>query len=86
MSYKEEDLDDVEKLSGMLTTLPVGERKELRAHLALKRLHNTPEMKPGESLAAFLFRRAHRDADTDALVEMSNKLHSKKVQPNQFLC
>ena len=82
MSYKEEDLDDVEKLSGMLTTLPIGERKELRANLALKRLHNTPERKPGESLAAFLFRRAHRDADTDALVEMSNKLHSKKVEPN----
>ena len=83
LPYKEEDLNDVEKLIAMLTTLPISDRKKLRANLSQKRMHNTPLRKPGESPAAYLFRRAHRDADDDALLEMSNKLHEKNTDTNK---
>ena len=83
LSYKEEDLNDVEKLIAMLTTLSIADRKKLRANLSMKRMHNTPARKHGESPAAYLFRRAHRNADSDALLEMSNKLHEKNTDTNK---
>ena len=83
--HKEEDLKDVEKLCSMLTTLPIKYRKHLRANLAVKRLYNTTARKHNESTAAYLYRRAQRDADDDALIEMSNKLDEKEATKEKKL-
>ena len=72
-----------EQLCSMLTTLPINYRKQLRENLALKRLHNTQERKRGESPAAYLYRRAHRDADSNALILMSNNVDEKEKKSKE---
>lgn len=76
----EEDLSDVEKLSGMFRTLTIGERKQLKADLVKRRLSNTVEMKPWECVATYLLRRAHRNADSDALEIMTTLKHEKAAE------
>lgn len=63
----EKDLKNVDKLITILTELPVDRQKVLKRRLEEKRLANTPAIQEGEGPASYLYRRAHRDADSDAI-------------------
>ena len=64
----------------MFRTLTIGERKQLKADLVKRRLSNTVEMKPWECVATYLLRRAHRNADSDALEIMTTLKHEKAAE------
>lgn len=76
---KEEQLNDIKALTRMLSILPLDERKEVKAHLAQKRLYNTVERHEGEDVVMYLYRRAQRDPVKNAYDEMCN---SKYIPTN----
>lgn len=82
LPYDEDDLKDIAKLSGYLTTLPIRDRKALREELVRKQTLDTPERQPGEDPVAYLYRRAQRDADCNAYIDMCNKMDEKESDSN----